>query len=68
MNFNNEYKEIIDRARMLEPNFDDMTTQRQYEFIVNNVDKGMIKEELIFYYDSKFGWPYNSINWNRIYK
>jgi len=56
-----EIEEVIQLARLRNPNFDSMTTQQQYEFIKTNVDSSLMKEELEFYYDSKFGWPNENI-------
>jgi len=52
-------EEIIKRAKTINSSFDNLSTQEQYEFINNKIES-MEKEELEFYYDSKFGWPYNS--------
>jgi hypothetical protein len=53
-------KLIIEQARLLNPDFDNMFPQQQYEFINQYVDNSFIKEDLEFYYDWKFGWPYDS--------
>jgi len=55
-----EIIQVVERARLINPNFDNMSPQQQYEFINQNVDNSFIQEELEFYYDMKFGWPYDS--------
>jgi hypothetical protein len=55
-----EIEQIIANAMRLNPNFVNLTTQQQYEYLKLNLDKDLMKEELEFYYDSKFGWPYDS--------
>jgi len=53
-------KIVIEEARLLNPDFDNLSPQEQYEFINTYVDNSFIPEELQFYYDWKFGWPYDS--------
>lgn len=50
----NEIEQIIANAIRLNPQFVEMTTQEQYDWIHNNLDQELIKEELVHYYDSKF--------------
>ncbi|MCK9429326.1 MAG: hypothetical protein M0R17_04930 [Candidatus Omnitrophica bacterium] len=52
-----EIESIINDAVRLNPNFPNLTTQQQYEYIQRNLEPELIKEELEFYYDSKFEKP-----------
>lgn len=63
-----EIELIIEEAKLRNSNFTNMSTQQQYEFIQREIDPYLMKEELEFYYDSKFGWPYDSKQFNQIYK
>ncbi len=51
---------IINKAKRLNASFDKLSTQRQFEFIVKYVDKNVIMQELIWYYDEQFGCPYET--------
>lgn len=57
---------IIKICKEINPEFDELTTQEQFEFIVNHVNSDVIKEDLVFYYESKFfGWPYSNKNFKK---
>lgn len=61
-----EFQMMIANAIRLNPDFPNMTTQKQYEFLKYNLEPELLKEELEFYYDSKFGYPLNSMEFKRI--
>jgi hypothetical protein len=50
----NEVELLIANAIRINPQFVEMTTEEQYQWIHNNLDKELIKEELAHYYDSNF--------------
>jgi len=56
-----EIEETIKLAKAINPNFDIISTQQQFEFIKKRINADIIKEELEWYYDSKFGCPYDSL-------
>jgi hypothetical protein len=47
-------KKVIEKARLLNPNFDELTVQQQYEFIKGNINRNIIPEELAYYYNSQW--------------
>jgi len=53
-------REIVEKAKELNPRFNELSTQKQFEFIKRNINKDVIKEELVWYYDSFFGTPYDT--------
>ena len=54
-----EIEQMICTACRINPNFINLTTQQQYEWLHNNLDSEIIKEELEHYYDSKFEYVNN---------
>lgn len=59
---------IIEKAKSLNKHFDDLSTEEQFKFIIRHINKDVIMEELVWYYDSKFGSPYDSSTLiNKIY-
>lgn len=54
-------EKIIKKARLLNKDFDNLTVQQQYEFIKSYINKNIIPEELVWYYDSLWGCPYDNL-------
>lgn len=57
-------EEILKTARIISDaqgqDFDRLTTQKQWEFIIEYVNENVLKQELEWYYDSFFGCPYDN--------
>lgn len=52
-------RELIKKALEKYPNFHNLTIQQQYE-ILKKIDPTILKEEVLWYYEDRFGWPFNT--------
>ena len=56
-------KELIYQARQIAPNFDNLTTQRQYE-LLRQLEPKITPEDLVYYYEQSY-YLGNDENWDK---
>lgn len=54
-------EELIERAKLLNPKFKDLTIQQQFDFIKGNLDMDISPEDVQVYYDMQWACPYDEL-------